>query len=246
MNIVDLRHIFGSRPYPDRPLGWINSLIVHHSEGRTPIGDWDARSAISEIDSFHRGPQRGWPGIAYHWAIWWDTLYLLRDFDRQGWHSAGMDVDPRNGIGDGNDHGVAVVLLGTYTAANPDARTIQTIRETWEHLESELGRHVHLTGHQDWWATGCPGNGWNTWKWHIAQPGVPAEPDDTEDEDVSRIAELEAERDGLVTALADVCDVQGDRIAAEVGRVGAARKRPLREVLARMRDVRRQFLGPRP
>ena len=242
MRVVDLNHIYRSRPYPSRPLDWITDLIVHHSEGRTPTSDADALSLIAEIDAFHRGPQRGWPGIAYHMAIWDETLYLLRSWELQGWHSAGMDTNPRNGIGDGNDHGVAVVLLGTYTNREPDSRTLATIEWAWGFVEQELGRNVSLTGHQDWWATGCPGNGWPTWKQKIKKPSA----HEPEEEDMTRIEELEAEKATLVNALAYVCDDLGDKLETERYRPRSPRKRELHGIVGELRRVRRQFLGLRP
>lgn len=233
MEIVDLIHIYGSRSYPYRDPSLIDDLIVHHSDGREPTSEIDALAAISEIDTFHRDV-RGWPGIAYHLAVWRDCLFMLRPYNRNGWHSAGMDIDPRNGIGDGNDHGIAVVLLGTYTDHEPDATALRTIAEAKARAEDCLGRLLRLSGHQDWWATACPGNGWPAWRRKIVPPQI--EP--TNGDQQERI-------NGLVTALADVCDRQFDLVEAETRRC-YVRKTVLRRLVAQARATRRQFLGEHP
>lgn len=163
LRIVDLRQIYGSRPYPPRPLSWILYVNVHHAQGRMPANEADAIKVIAEIDAFHRGPERNWPGFAYHGGIWHDTLFLVRPFDRQGWHTGGMDENG-NGIGDGNDLGIAFVLLGTYTSSTPSARTIQTLGQACVYAEGQVGRKLVITGHQEWTGTECPSRNWTQWR----------------------------------------------------------------------------------
>lgn len=176
MQIVDLTHLYDNANYPARDESLITHYNVHHSQGASPTGLLSAQAIIKGIDVFHRGPERNWPGIAYHRAAWEEYYFLLRRRSKNGWHTGGMDVDPKNGIGDGNDRGVACVILGTHTHVAPSDRTLQTIAEGKAWDEEQLQRPLTLAGHQDWTATACPGEGWQQWKHKIRLAAPPTNP----------------------------------------------------------------------
>jgi hypothetical protein len=125
------------------------------------VSESDAIDLIAEIDAFHRDV-RGWPGFAYNDAIWRDTYFLCRPPTRMGWHSAGTDEN-QNGIGDWNEIGHAVVLLGTYTNTAPSAAYKETILLGKDLTDAVVGKELQLRGHKSGWPTECPGGWWSTW-----------------------------------------------------------------------------------
>lgn len=130
----------------------------------------EALEQIENIHQFHK-KTRGWPGFAYNSAIWRDTYFRVRPANRMGWHSAGTDEN-QNGIGDWNEKGFAVVLLGTYTNGKPSEQTLKTVvaARTLEEAEVFGGRPLQLRGHRSGWATTCPGGWWTAWS--ASQGGV--------------------------------------------------------------------------
>lgn len=142
----------------------VEAFIAHHSETDEPYNDEDARAQIAGIHHFHK-TVRGWPGFAYNGAVWQSTYYRVRNANRKGWHSAGADYDG-NGIGDWNEKGFAVVMLGWYTFTQPDERTLKTLlaAKALEEAEVFSGRRLELRGHMDGWPTQCPGAWWPAWK----------------------------------------------------------------------------------
>ena len=147
----------------------MNAYIVHHSQGRTPTSIEDAKRAIAEIHAYHRD-SNGWPGFAYNDAIWQDVLFRVRPSDRMGWHSAGPDYN-YNGIGDWNETGHAVCLLGTFTSQKPPEPYLDTILAGWSLVEQEVGgQALQLRGHRSGWQTTCPGDWWPAWS--ASQGGV--------------------------------------------------------------------------
>ena len=142
----------------------MTAFIVHHSQTRTPQSENEALDVIAEIHAFHRDVRK-WPGFAYNGAVWHDTYFRCRPANRMGWHSAGVDYD-HDGIGDWNEKGFAVVLLGDYTSTKPDDVTLETVlcAKAYEEGLSFGGRLLELRGHRDGWPTQCPGNWWGAWK----------------------------------------------------------------------------------
>lgn len=167
--VIDLQPEYAGIDYPWRPLAGVTAFIVHHSETDEPTSDAGARAAIKAIHQFHV-VTRGWPGFAYNSAIWRDRFYLVRPADRMGWHSAGTDAN-QNGIGDWNEKGYAVVLLGNYTSTRPSVQTLRTIVAAKQHIEHATfnDRTLELRGHRDGWPTECPGSWWPAWKAEVTK-----------------------------------------------------------------------------
>lgn len=168
LRVVDLRGTYGNVPYPTRPLRAVTAYIVHHSETPEPQSEQEAIQQIASIHAFHQSV-RGWPGFAYNDAIWRSTYFLCRPSTRMGWHSAGTDQN-QNGIGDWNEKGHAVVLLGSYGATTPSVETRESILEGKVLTETEVGKTLELRGHRSGWPTRCPGDWWPAWS--ASQGGV--------------------------------------------------------------------------
>lgn len=159
--IVDLTGEYGDIAYPLRSEDIITDLIVHHTQGREPTSLNDAIKIVEEVHQYHLTK---WPGFAYHRMAWRQYYFLIRPRRRNGWHTGGMDIEPRNGIGDANDKGMAVVIPGDFTHDEPDQLTLHTIARGKQWEEQQLGRELMLSGHQDHAATACPSEGWQFWR----------------------------------------------------------------------------------
>lgn len=234
MILVDLTSLYDQADYPTRNESIITDFIVHHSDGTTPIDLENAKQIIRAIDDYHRTK---WPGIAYHRAAWEEFYFLLRRRSKNGWHTGGMDIEPRNGIGDANDHGLACVLLGTYTHVAPSERTLQTVAEGKAWDEAQIGRTLVLSGHQDHVSTACPGEGWRFWKYAIVLPNQPPPPiAQTPDEVIN----------GLRIAIAHTADIV---IADALGQMlaqGVCEPAVVQAAIDTTQAIREQFVGPRP
>lgn len=236
MQVIDLTELYGDVPYPSRPVDIITDFIVHHSDTDEPTDLENAKALIAAIHEYHASK---WPGIAYHRAVWNEYYFLLRPRSRNGWHTGGMDVDPRNGIGDGNDHGIACCVLGNYTDVAPSEQSLLTLAEGKEWEEQQLGRPLDLSGHQDWTTTTCPGKGWPEWRNAITtQPVQPPAQQPPNNED-------------FITAIAYIADsIVVDRLTAEIQRVtsngGCIDTGVVQSVIDETASVREQFIGPRP
>lgn len=237
MQIVDMTDVFDDdSPYPTRTAS-LDDFIVHHAESTIPTSLDVAMQSLRNIHAFHQGPDRKWPGIAYHRAVWNEHYFLLRSRSKNGWHTGGMDISPKNGIGDANDHGMACVLLGTYTHVAPSARTLQTVAEGKQWEESQIGYELRLNGHQDYVATACPGEGWKFWRSGIVLPNTqpPAQPQTLEDVIF-----------GLRIALAHTADiVVADELNAMLDS-GYCDFDLVRRVVQNTQEIREQFIGLRP
>lgn len=124
--------------YPHRDTAAIEGIIVHHTATNG--------QSLKTIAQFHVAT-RGWPGIAYHYAIGWDgQVYLLNSEDRLTYHAQGW-----------NTRTIGIVFVGTYTDRPPtDAAWAAFMR-----LVSDIGERRcirYVKGHRDTKATACPGD----------------------------------------------------------------------------------------
>lgn len=230
MQEVDLTSQYGQVPYPNRDPNLITDFIVHHAQGTLPTSLEHAKRVIADIHAFHVNT-RGWPGFAYHRAAWEDYYFLVRPRNRNGWHTGGMDVSPRNGIGDGNDRGIACVLLGNFTSSTPSSTTLRTVAEGKKFEEANLGRTLALSGHQEWSSTACPGEGWRFWR-HTIEEAYHEEP--PVEEPVPEFDACHPYRIAIAH-MADVIVMDGLNGGVDP-----------QQVIFDVQAIRTQFVGPRP
>ncbi len=127
-----------ARHYPRRDLSEINGLVIHHSatKGRT----------IRSMAEYHI-EVKGWPGLAYHYAIGWDgVVYHCQDDRNASYHTQGH-----------NRHNVGVVLVGDYEAKEPSEAMIRSLGMLIEDLRGKY-RMDHAWMHRETKATLCPGS----------------------------------------------------------------------------------------
>ncbi len=127
----------------------IDRVTLHHTG---PPAWWGAPAApeyLRIIQSFHQGPERGWPDIAYH---------LLIDLDGVVWEGRPLafagdtatDYDPAG-------HAL-VAVLGDYDVQQPNAAQLAALRATVQALQVRYDLPPEAVGrHRDYAATACPG-----------------------------------------------------------------------------------------
>lgn len=138
-----------SRPYDERDLRRVPSIVIHHSA--TP-----ATTPIQDIAAYQVA--RGWPGIGYHFVVCPDgSLYqtapLAAAVNHAGRHNASS---------------IALCLLGNFIdGLAPPPQQLDAAGRLAAHLIAQHGAGFDdIVGHQelDGSATACPGTEWLTGK----------------------------------------------------------------------------------
>ncbi len=135
---IDLR---GKLPitgeYPIRSMERVDAIVIHHSATRG--------QTIRSIAEFHTAT-RGWPSIAYHFAVGWDgKVYQLNDVERRTNHAQGF-----------NSRSIGVCLIGDYEAHPVPPETVHSLIHLIEVLNSEYGP-LRIVLHSETKQTKCPG-----------------------------------------------------------------------------------------
>lgn len=136
---IDLRdNLPHNGEYAVRDMAKVNTIIIHHSAS--------TGQSINSLAQFHIDA-RGWPAIAYHFAVGWDgKVYQLNDVNRKSYHAEGW-----------NTKAIGVCLIGNYQKNElPDAALKSTLRLTM-YLQDKYRLPVVLF-HRDTKATLCPGD----------------------------------------------------------------------------------------
>ncbi len=157
--IIDLRDRY-PHTYAYRPLTAIDKTVVHHSAVAVKYavpGLPSMDDEIAHIDAIyrHHTQTRGWPGIAYHYAIapmWGGWAYRLTDMNVITYHARAA-----------NATGVGVVFLGKYddpVGEEWGGALISAFDIVQEDIARQLmGRRLPVFGHQEVMTepTECPG-----------------------------------------------------------------------------------------
>jgi len=118
----------------DRPL----YITFHHSATKG--------QSLNEIAKYHV-EKKGWPGIAYHFAInWKGEVFQLQDLDEITYHSQGH-----------NTESIGIVFVGNFQEKDLPDEACESAQKLVEGLESSLNI-VGVRGHRDVKATLCPGD----------------------------------------------------------------------------------------
>lgn len=137
-NLVGELPVSTEHPYGLRPAEWVEGVVWHHSATKA--------TTIRSIAEMHIA-QRGWGGIAYHFAIGWDgQVYQLNDITTLSYHSQGH-----------NSHTIGVVLIGNYQ----EREMTDAMKESIVNLQYFLKERYNLkysTMHRRLKATLCPGD----------------------------------------------------------------------------------------
>lgn len=137
---IDLRGKLPEREgtiYGTRNESAIQGVVIHHTatSGQT----------IRSIAQFH-AETRGWPGIAYHYAIGYDgVVYRLQDVSKVTYHAKGY-----------NYRTIGVALIGNFDEKEMPERMKGSLVKLLNHLKGERPlKYVCL--HRQTKATACPG-----------------------------------------------------------------------------------------
>jgi hypothetical protein len=114
-----------------------------HYEGGTPTKDTGA-VAMRDIDAGHRA--NGWSGIGYNFVVMLDGSA----WEGRGWGLVGAHCPNHNTSG----VGVQIHLGG---AQQPTRAALATCRALYDEACRRSGRKLMIKGHQDGYATECPG-----------------------------------------------------------------------------------------
>ena len=137
--LIDLR---GKLPvngtYELRDPAKINTTIIHHSAS---TGQTISSSAQFHIDA------RGWPAIAYHFAVGWDgKIYQLNDVDRKTFYAEGW-----------NTRSIGVCLIGNYQEHEVPPVVVTSVNRLVMYLRDRY-QVPQVLFHRDTKATLCPGD----------------------------------------------------------------------------------------
>ena len=165
----DVRDQIPTGVWPQRSLSAVKSLIVHHSD-TGPMTDTSRKAKLAALQAIHRDhtsetPRHGaWPGIAYHAAVFADgEVVIIGGAETVRYHSGGPDVAPRNGIGDANDKGYGVVLMGSYTTETPPDAMLRALERLIGNVGQGLGADLAVEPHRAYANTACPGAWFEAW-----------------------------------------------------------------------------------
>jgi len=113
-------------------------ITFHHSATKG--------QSIEEIATYHV-EQKGWPGIAYHFAINWEgDVFQLQKLDEITYHSKGR-----------NTESIGIVFVGNFQEKDLPDVAVESAECLVMGLKESLNI-VGVRGHRDVRATLCPGD----------------------------------------------------------------------------------------
>lgn len=134
-------------------------VVVHYSGPPTALGRGEVSlfdQVANEID-YQMKPGLYSPGFTvngmmYHFVVWEDSVYQIRDEDAKLWHAADGTAE------DSWNYSAFSVHVPIGQGQQASAKTIQTLQEFCDDLLGgmNLGRD-RLKGHQEISSTDCPG-----------------------------------------------------------------------------------------
>jgi hypothetical protein len=130
-------------------------FMVHH-EGAMPTSNTGA-AAMRSIDAAHR--VNGWSGIGYNHVVMLDGSA----WEGRGWNLVGAHCSRHNTSG----VGVQIHLGGDQA---PTQAALASCRALYDEACRRSGRELAIKGHQDGYATECPGVILEAW----VREGMPA------------------------------------------------------------------------
>lgn len=145
------RHEWSARPPgPDRRPHRIDRITLHHTGPPSWYGVPPTPAYLRAIQSFHMGPDRRWPDIAYH---------LLIDLDGIVWEGRSLTVAGDTATNYDPAAHALIAVLGDYSLQQPTVAQRNAIVDTAGWLVDTHGCAPEtLHGHRDYAATACPGD----------------------------------------------------------------------------------------
>lgn len=153
----------------DYSMGKVTGAMIHHTAGSNSYSSSEVPAILRSIQAYHVNG-RGWNDIAYN---------VLIDRFGRAWQGRGGAINTPvaggHAWGVTNSRVVGVALMGSYQSASPSADTLETLSQviawklqmhrvdpygrTWGSggMDGGATRLDAISGHQDEYATLCPG-----------------------------------------------------------------------------------------
>ena len=119
-------------------------VVIHHSVTAEGKSQADVMATLRMIDNLHR--TKGYGGIGYNIAV----DYAGRIYRARGVNVMGCHVSNANG----RNYGVVYIGDGRKRIT-PEAQ--KAIQRVVNHLQGKAKKKLKIFGHQELWATACPG-----------------------------------------------------------------------------------------
>jgi hypothetical protein len=200
----DVRDQIPTGVWPQRTLSAVKSILVHHSD-TDPMASMTRPAKLAALQAIYRDhtsdtPRHpAWPGIAYHAAVFPDgDMAIIGGSETVRYHTGGPDTAPRNGIGDANDRGYGVVLMGRYTTGTPPEPMLRALERLIGNVGLGLGADLAVEPHRAYANTACPGAWFEAWLHPEDAPPAPVV--DWQAEAVEQLNARWREGEALVTA----------------------------------------------
>lgn len=138
----------------NRPMGKVTRLTVHHTDEHGGMVGLPDIEVIRRIENYHRGPEKRWAAIGYHYLIGKDgRVYEGRPTKYQGAH-----------VSSENENNVGISVIGDFHRKLPSARQLAALQsflnDTRDRYKVGRGR---VYGHRDLNSSICPGDALYGW-----------------------------------------------------------------------------------
>lgn len=136
--------------YKSRDLSKVEHIVIHHSAGNL------SPQAVAE---FHTSPEiikngkniggRNWPGIAYHFYLYKDKIYMVNRLETISFH-----------VANNNTKCIGICVNGNYEKDKLENKGLifMQIKILVDYIEKMVGRKLSIKPHNFFKATACPGN----------------------------------------------------------------------------------------
>lgn len=119
-------------------------IVIHHSVTSEGGSLSAVKSILRQIDALHH--REGYGGIGYNIAVdYAGRVYRARGVNVQGAHTVNANA---------KNYGVVYIGDGRKRIT-PEA--VNAIQDVVDYLEGHSKKRLKIYGHQDLWATACPG-----------------------------------------------------------------------------------------
>lgn len=134
-------------------MGGVTRITLHHTDEHGGMEGKSDLDIVRMIENFHRGPQRRWAAIGYHYLIGKDgKIYEGRPVKFQGAHCG----DNANNLG--------ISVIGDFQHHLPNAKQLKALKAFLDDQRTRFDvSKSRVFGHRDVKPTICPGDVLYTW-----------------------------------------------------------------------------------
>jgi N-acetylmuramoyl-L-alanine amidase len=134
----------------------VQRITVHHTDEHAGMAGLPDIEVVRRIENYHRGPEKGWAAIGYHYLVGKDgRIYEGRPVQYQGAHVSGA-----------NEHNLGISVIGDFNLHLPNTRQLAALRAFLDDQRVRFKVPMRAVyGHRELNASLCPGDalfGWVT------------------------------------------------------------------------------------